>query len=135
MRDAQLYVQWVNPSNAGQTQDLTAPITGHGRQTASGCASDAACGAAQSCQLIPHYLEVRALETTCQRAVGAVAGQAVCSADSQCRSGLCISGTCFAACTGASECGGRVCDPNRANVSLEPVRTGLGSAKGRGCMP
>jgi hypothetical protein len=141
VRDLQARLQWVYPNDPARTQDITAPITGRGREAASQCRSDASCAAAQSCQLVPSYLEVRGLETTCRKAVGAVAGRGACATDADCRSGVCLrtssasAGQCFAACTQNAECGGATCDPQRAGVSLDPVRAGLGMAYGKGCAP
>lgn len=139
LRDLTMYLQWVDPMNAAMTQDITAPITGYGREAATDCASDAACGATQSCQAIPHYLEVRAVETTCRKAVGTVAGRAACTMDAECRSGVCVramgasSGQCLATCRVAGECGGAACVAERTTLNLEPVRAGLGVAPVMGC--
>jgi hypothetical protein len=139
LRDLTMTVGWVDPTDPARSQDLTAPITGYGREAATGCASDAACTAARSCQPIASYLEVRGLEMTCRRAVGAAAGNAACAQDADCRSGICVraagaaSGRCYAACASSAHCGGVICEPERVRVSLEAVRAGLGSAPAAGC--
>jgi hypothetical protein len=141
VRDLKMYVQWRDPNNVPLTLDITAPIVGHGREAATHCQTDNDCAAAKSCQLLPSYLEIRELETTCKPAVGTTAGRQSCTQDTQCRSGLCLragagtSGTCFAACTASIQCAGGICDPNRVTMSLEGVRPGLGSAPGSGCNP
>jgi hypothetical protein len=141
VKDLKMYVQWHDPNDVPLTLDITAPITGHGREAATHCQTDGDCSSAKSCQLLPSYLEIRELETTCKPVVGTTAGRQSCTQNTQCRSGLCIgagagvSGSCFAACTASAQCGGGICDPNRATMSLESVRAGLGSAPGSGCNP
>jgi hypothetical protein len=141
VQDLQMYVRWQDPANPAFTQDVTAPITGHGRESATHCATDLACGSSQSCQPIPSYLEVRALETTCARAVGATPGRQSCTQNNQCRSGICLGatqsapGACFAACMLAAHCATGTCDPNRVALDLDGVRNGLGDAMAQGCNP
>jgi hypothetical protein len=141
VRDLKMFVRWVDPTSSIPPPDVTAPVTGKGRFTATDCASDPACAAPESCQLIPSFLEVRRLETTCKKAVGTVAGRASCTASTECRSGTCVRpggvgvGKCFLACDSSADCGGSTCDPNRTLVSLESTRVGLGNAPGQGCNP
>ena len=141
LRDLRMNVRWADPASSIPPPDVTAPATGKGRRAATDCATDSACAATESCQLIPSYLEVRELETTCKKAVGAVAGRDNCTQNAECRSGTCVrpgntgTGKCFLACDTPTDCGGATCDPNRTTVSLETTRTGLGNAYGQGCGP
>jgi hypothetical protein len=141
-QDLKTYLQWLDESSV-HIQDVTEPIVGYGRYTSSGCKNDNDCKIGASCQLIPHYLEVRSLETDCRRIVGSTPGREACSQDSDCRSGVCAglgldggtSGLCFAACTEDIQCPSGVCDHGRVQVDLDDVRSGLGKASGSGCNP
>ncbi|MBI5496759.1 MAG: hypothetical protein HY904_17230 [Deltaproteobacteria bacterium] len=137
-------VQWRDPQDPQFTQDVTAPITGHGRTAASGCAFDGHCTAAgTTCQPVPHYLEVARVELTCAHNVGTGAGGSACLAHGQCASGICVGfagtqpGACFHACENGPQCGGggAVCVADRTTLDLDPVRQGLGEVGVQGCNP
>ncbi len=137
LRDLSMVVHWVDPNDAAFSQDVSSPVTGKGRTAATDCDADTDCSAEQSCQLLASYLEVRALETTCKKAIGTVAGGDDCTQDNQCRSAKCVGATgaklCFAACATVADCGGASCDAERTTLNLNVVRAGLGEAYGRGC--
>ncbi len=135
-RDLQAYVQWVDPANPTTGIEVNSPITGHGREAATGCTSDAACTGARTCQPVAHYLEVALVENTCGKNVGATAGGAACTVNNQCQSGRCTSGTCFRACDTTVMCGGTsMCVDDRLMVDLDATRMGLGDVGIRGCNP
>lgn len=129
------YAAWSTPGS----MPLSAPITGHGREAASGCRSDADC-MGRVCAPIASYLEVRALEHDCRRPVGAAAGAVGCALDADCASGLCRDpGTgvrvCYSACQDNAACALGTCRADAFSVSLDPVLMGLGSQTVASCIP
>ncbi|MFZ9886845.1 MAG: hypothetical protein ACO3JL_05010 [Myxococcota bacterium] len=141
VRELEMQVQWNN-AETGVNTDITAPITGEGRETADGCNADAACSGGTTCQPIAHYLKVQAAEMTCKKAVGDIAGQGDCLLDNECGSGLCVGavpaaggalaipGTCFEACTTDAACGtGSVCQDALAFYNLDDGMSGRGDAE------
>lgn len=133
LTDLESYVAWSDGSAPPST-----PILGRGRRASSGCLSDAACTGGKVCAPVPSYLEVRGLERDCRRKVGSNVGPMACTANTDCATGLCATpaGVCFSACDPATPtCSGGRCDPVGAQVSLDPVRMGLGAAEIAACVP
>ena len=94
------------------------------------CASEWACGPAQTCRLPPTFV---ANVGTCQAdpGAGAVVGEA-CMADTDCRVGACALGRCTELCTDSSEClRGFLC------TGIPRVSPDASAALGsfRGCLP
>lgn len=140
VRNLTMYAQWTTPGNPNQSQDLTSPITGEGRRAAENCTVNSDCPTGMTCSPIAHYLKVRALELDCRYVVGNTAGGVGCAQNSDCASGLCFdpgSGVriCYEACEGASTCSIGTCTADAANVSLNGVLAGLGSASVDACVP
>lgn len=138
VRDLEMQVQWNDDENGGN-EDVTAPILGQGRLSASECESDAACEQGKACVPVAHYLQVQAVEMTCDTGIGMGLGEDACTADTQCFSGICMnggsgSGTCFAACTDDTACGMGVCTPDALGLDLNPTLQGLGTASVSACM-
>lgn len=115
------------------------PILGEGRRTASDCHSDTECAANRRCAPIASYLEVRAVEYDCRRAVGPIAGAVGCAQDADCGSGWCLDpGTgvriCYSACDATHPCSLGACTELDA-FDLDPVLSGLGLAEVSACVP
>ncbi|MCK6547225.1 Ig-like domain-containing protein [Myxococcota bacterium] len=128
------YASWTSGQN------VTTPITGHGRRAAAGCVLDGDCGAGLHCVPVPSYLEVRALEQDCRRPSGTRTGPVACTQDADCASGLCFDAgargrLCYVACNGASSCATGTCTADAAAIDLDPVLAGLGDATISACVP
>jgi hypothetical protein len=137
VRDLHMDLQW----DSGYA---LSPSVGHGRRAATNCTGDNSCTAGvESCQPVPHYLQIKAIEMTCLHWVGTTPGGSACGDNSQCRSGICVkvtgasSGTCYAACQDNGDCGaitGAVCEPDRVSIDLNASVAGLGKAPAAGCI-
>jgi hypothetical protein len=127
-------VRWVDPDNPDVSEEVAAPITGAGRLAATGCTRDLDCGSNETCQPVPHYLLVAEVELDCRRAVGALLGEADCSSDEQCASGLCNAGHCYAACADDGACGEGSCSLFGATLDLDGTMTGLGQVPAPSCV-
>lgn len=161
VREVDLYVQYTDPDNPGASQDIFAPITGHGRLAADACAQDTDCEAGFACVPVAHVLETAAIEMDCRPIRGMALGGGDCMADTDCRSGHCLgatptaAGTCYQACDADAQCGaGNVCatdaDAGAFEYNVEgvlaqqravgqpdhglPLRNGLGAVAAPTCV-
>ena len=94
-RDLDLSTELVESATTSATwstgQNISTPIVGKGRRSASHCSADAAAPRASSARR-SSYLEVQAVENDCRRRVGNVGGTASCTQGADCASGLCFEG-------------------------------------------
>lgn len=128
------YASWTSGQN------VTTPITGHGRSAAAGCVLDGDCGAGLHCVPLASYLEVRALEHDCRRPEGTRTGPVACTQSSDCASGLCFDAgasgrLCYVACNGPTSCTSGTCTADAVSIDLDPVLPGLGEATLSACVP
>ena len=142
LRDVAMVLRWSDSDDPLGSSDTEAGIDGYGRVAAADCANDSDCSAAGTvCAPIPHYLEIAMVEMECVVAlestasVNVVAGGQPCTADEQCRTGLCIdldetntsntiaNGICYMACDpdgAAGQCGnGQVCAEDAVEILID----------------
>lgn len=81
------------------------------------CAAEPDCAAERSCR--PWWGDGPP-RLGCQPAVGALAGEAPCDMDAQCRGGACVDGVCWAPCAGDADCAG-ACLPALLRVPRDPL--------------
>jgi hypothetical protein len=122
------------------TPPVSTPIDGDGRRAALDCASDADCSSGTRCVPIPSYLEVRAVEQDCRRAVGAMHGPIGCAMDADCASGICFDPgpgvrVCYESCGMGTTCTLGSCVADALAFDLDLVRSGLGDARVAACVP
>jgi len=142
LRDVAMVLRWSEADDPLGSQDTQAGIVGYGRIAAADCSNDSECAATGTvCAPIPHYLEIAKVEMECIAAlestasVNVVAGGQACTADEQCKTGLCIdldetntsntiaNGICYMACDpegAAGQCSnGQVCESDAVEILID----------------
>jgi hypothetical protein len=142
LRDVEMTLRWSDSDDPLSSTDTEAGIVGYGRVAAADCMNDSACAASGTvCAPVPHYLEIAMLEMDCvvglvsTASVNVVAGGQACTADEQCKTGLCIdldesntsntiaTGICYMACDpdgAAGQCiNGQLCEEDAIDILID----------------